>query len=51
MTQRLQVEFGVDKEFVKCYFSTPDEYRQFVMDYVIEEELAQKLKSILLRLE
>jgi len=42
---RPQVELGVDKEFVKCYFSTPDEYRQFVMDYVVEQELAEKLKA------
>jgi len=45
MTERPQVELWVDKEFITCYFSTPNEYRQFVMDYVIERELAEKLKA------
>ena len=45
MTERPQVELWVDKEFIKCYFSTLAEYRQFVMDYVIEQELAEKLKA------
>ncbi len=45
MTERPQVELWVDKEFIKCYFSTADEYRQFVTDDVIEQELAEKLKA------
>ncbi|MGH7599077.1 MAG: transposase [bacterium] len=38
----------IDREFVRSYFTQPEDYRRFVMDYVVESQLGEKLKKYIL---
>lgn len=38
----------VDREFIKNYFPSPDDYRQYMEDYTINKEFTKKLERYLL---
>ena len=38
----------VDRKFIRNYFPRPDDYRRFMENYAIENELAERLKPYLL---
>ncbi len=35
----------LDREFVKCYFKTPEDYRSFVLDYTPPKKLGDEMKK------
>lgn len=38
----------VDREFIRCYFQHPDEYREFMENYAIEKKLADEVQKYFL---